>query len=135
VKVQRTQLLQVGTLVLCLALTLLVVGLLWIINSPAHADIPLERIPTLSSIPDTATDLAATMDIPFEAAHQNNFSTGRTATIDSIVIHYCAGNFRSCKDTFKNKDSGVSAHYVISKQGDIVQMVGATYNRFCRFPA
>lgn len=61
--------------------------------------------------------------IIWDPAHENNFSVGRGHSIDSIVIHYCAGSASSARAWFKNGSSGVSAHYIIDNDGNIYQMV------------
>jgi N-acetylmuramoyl-L-alanine amidase len=40
-----------------------------------------------------------------------------------IVLHCPIGTFNSCVDTFKNPQSKVSAHYVVDRSGEMVQMV------------
>lgn len=44
-----------------------------------------------------------------------------------IVIHWTAGTFASAIDHFKNPASKVSAHYLISVTGTIIQMVEDKY--------
>ena len=59
------------------------------------------------------------------AAFRRNFrSASRAArTIDSIVIHTVEGSYRGAISWFKNPDSKVSSHYVVSKTGAITEMV------------
>ncbi|NEQ64564.1 MAG: hypothetical protein F6K21_03480 [Symploca sp. SIO2D2] len=52
-----------------------------------------------------------------------NFTSGRGADIDTIFIHNTYGSFGGAISWFQQKQSQVSAHYVISRQGEIVQMV------------
>jgi len=53
-----------------------------------------------------------------------NFTPGRgLATIDSIVCHNTDGSFESAIDTFKTESSAVSAHYIVARDGRVVQMV------------
>ena len=52
-----------------------------------------------------------------------NFYAGRPQKITHIVIHAMAGYYRSTIDVTFKKSGGYSAHYCISKQGDITQMV------------
>jgi N-acetylmuramoyl-L-alanine amidase len=40
-----------------------------------------------------------------------------------IIVHWVAGSAKSAIDTFQNGTRQASAHFVISKTGDIVQMV------------
>jgi N-acetyl-anhydromuramyl-L-alanine amidase AmpD len=61
---------------------------------------------------------------PFIPAVSENFGVGRRGTtIDSIVIHHCADTFTGCIKTFRTASEEKSAHYVISKKGEVVQMV------------
>src|SRR5262245_14133452 len=43
--------------------------------------------------------------------------------IDLVVLHASVGSFRSSLDWLRNPKSGVSSHYLISKTGDIAQLV------------
>lgn len=48
--------------------------------------------------------------------------------VDTIVLHHTAGaTTRSCVRWFQNPDSRVSAHYVIGKDGSIIQMVNTFF--------
>lgn len=42
---------------------------------------------------------------------------------EAIVIHICEGTFEGTKAWFKNPKSKVSAHFLISEKGEILQMV------------
>ncbi|QDU32190.1 N-acetylmuramoyl-L-alanine amidase A [Poriferisphaera corsica] len=70
----------------------------------------------------------------YKAAHKNNYRVGRTGyssigspdnVIDSIVIHTTEGSYGSAINWFQNGSSGVSAHYVIGKDGYATQMVSS----------
>ncbi len=62
--------------------------------------------------------------VKFDSANSTNFNRGRSGNdIDTIVVHNTVGSFNSAINWFKNSSSNVSAHYVISRQGEIVQMV------------
>lgn len=62
------------------------------------------------------------MNIPFDPSP--NYRKGRRGPgISHIVIHTMQGTFSGSRQWFKNFKSQVSAHYLISKKGDIVQMV------------
>lgn len=53
-----------------------------------------------------------------------NFSSRGTDTIKAVIIHDTeSSNLESAVSWFQSKDSQVSAHYVIDKNGDIYQMV------------
>lgn len=50
--------------------------------------------------------------------------TKKPRTITAVVIHYTASmNIEGTIDWFKRRESGVSAHYVIGRDGRVVQMV------------
>ena len=53
-----------------------------------------------------------------------NFSKGRKAALDTLVIHDTEGdNIEKTLKWFESKDSSVSAHYIIGKDGQVFQMV------------
>lgn len=66
-----------------------------------------------------------------------NFSSREGRKINTIVDHITAGAFPGCVDWLRNPASGVSAHYVVTKLGRIIQLVkegnkawaNGTYNR------
>lgn len=56
-----------------------------------------------------------------------NKTKGRSgAKIEYLIIHSMAGYFAGSQAWFKNPKSKVSAHYLISQKGEIVQMVKDT---------
>lgn len=55
-----------------------------------------------------------------------NKTKGRTGKIEYIIIHSMAGYFLGSVQWFKNPKSKVSAHYLVSQKGEIVQMVKDT---------
>ncbi|MFB6816515.1 peptidoglycan-binding protein [Streptomyces sp. NPDC056347] len=58
------------------------------------------------------------------AADPNNYTQGRTATIDKVVVHVTQGSYAGSINWFRNPASEVSAHYVVrSSDGEITQMV------------
>ena len=58
------------------------------------------------------------------AANPGNYSAGRSAAINLIVIHVTQGSYAGTVSWFQNPSSGVSAHYVVrSSDGEITQMV------------
>ncbi|MGW0792376.1 peptidoglycan-binding protein [Streptomyces sp. NPDC002911] len=58
------------------------------------------------------------------AAHSANFTTGRTAALDKVVIHVAQGSYAGTISWFQNATSKVSSHYVVrSSDGRITQMV------------
>ena len=65
------------------------------------------------------------MDIPF--IKSPNFTKGRGGKkIKYIIIHSMAGFYEGSQAWFKNPKSQVSAHYLISQKGEVVQMVRDT---------
>ena len=53
-----------------------------------------------------------------------NFTAGRSATIDTIVIHTTEGTYSGAVSWLKNPSAGASAHYVIKENGtEIKQLV------------
>jgi N-acetylmuramoyl-L-alanine amidase len=78
-----------------------------------------------SSLPiELPADLNTTPpDFEIEFIPSPNFSSRKDKKIKCVVLHHTAGSFKSAINWLKNKESGVSAHYVISRTGKIVQMV------------
>ena len=57
-------------------------------------------------------------------ANPANYRQGRTAAIDTVVIHVTEGSYAGTISWFQNPESQVSAHYVVqSSDGEITQMV------------
>ncbi|PZM84285.1 MAG: hypothetical protein DKT66_06525 [Candidatus Melainabacteria bacterium] len=65
------------------------------------------------------------MAIPFESANGQNYRKGRGTTKKPslIIIHVMQGTFDGTRSWFKNSKAKVSAHYLVSKKGDLLQMV------------
>jgi N-acetylmuramoyl-L-alanine amidase len=61
------------------------------------------------------------MTIPFKQSP--NYHPGRYSKITHVVIHAMAGWYKSTIDRFMNKKYEVSAHYLISHTGEMIQMV------------
>jgi N-acetyl-anhydromuramyl-L-alanine amidase AmpD len=56
-----------------------------------------------------------------------NFWKGRKGyKPEAIVIHITDGTAQSCIFTFTNPDNKVSAHYLVTKTGEIIQFVAET---------
>lgn len=53
----------------------------------------------------------------------SNFSKGRLAKIDVIVVHCTTSTIDSAENWFKNPQSKVSAHYGVGKNGEVRQWV------------
>ena len=56
-------------------------------------------------------------------AYSGNYSSGRSARIDTVVIHTIEGSAQAGISWFQNSSSNVSAHYVIAYSGQIFQCV------------
>ena len=52
-----------------------------------------------------------------------NYTPGEERDIEYIVIHVMEGYFEGTISWFQNEASGVSAHYLVSQTGELVQMV------------
>ncbi len=52
-----------------------------------------------------------------------NFTKGRSKSIEGIVMHSMWGYYEGSIAWFKNPEAKASAHYLISKDGEITQMV------------
>src|SRR5690606_19504803 len=57
------------------------------------------------------------------AAPENYRQRPAGAVIDCVVLHATAGGLSGTLAWFANPASGVSAHYVMAKNGDVYQMV------------
>ncbi|QDU32188.1 N-acetylmuramoyl-L-alanine amidase A [Poriferisphaera corsica] len=58
------------------------------------------------------------------SAPTNKYTSGRSRTIDSLIVHTVeGGTLDGTVNYFKNTDRNISVHYVIDKNGDVVQMV------------
>ncbi|GGV83340.1 hypothetical protein GCM10015535_26220 [Streptomyces gelaticus] len=58
------------------------------------------------------------------AASPNNFTAGRSAKINKVVVHVTQGSYAGSISWFQNPTAEVSAHYVVrSSDGEITQMV------------
>ena len=79
---------------------------------------PLTRIPLV-------TDLSPPVQptITIRISYSPNYTPRRKRTIDTVVIHDTEGTGTSAENTFTNPASGVSAHYLIMENGEIVQFV------------
>jgi N-acetyl-anhydromuramyl-L-alanine amidase AmpD/V8-like Glu-specific endopeptidase len=87
-------------------------------------------IPDLPEPPAAAALEAETPDYPrasrFVAAHRGNQRAPRGARrVERLVIHITDGgpNIAGPISWFRNTDSGVSAHYIVGRDGEVVQMV------------
>ncbi|MER5360994.1 peptidoglycan-binding protein [Streptomyces sp. NPDC002785] len=76
---------------------------------------------------DSTDVLAQSPDYPsalWVPAHAKNFTAGRSAKIDKVIIHVTQGSYAGSISWFQNPTAQVSAHYVVrSSDGQITQMV------------
>jgi N-acetylmuramoyl-L-alanine amidase len=52
-----------------------------------------------------------------------NFNSRNGRDIDSIVMHNTESSLQSAINRFQDPDAQVSAHYIVARSGDIIQMV------------
>ncbi|MFD4949089.1 peptidoglycan-binding protein [Streptomyces sp. NPDC058239] len=68
-----------------------------------------------------STDYPSALWVP---ANANNFTVGRSAKIDKVIVHVTQGSYAGSISWFQNPTAEVSAHYVVrSSDGQITQMV------------
>ncbi len=86
-----------------------------------------EAVPSLTTPVRTDGAVIQGPDYPasrWVPAHPSNYSPGRSARIDRVVIHVTQGSYAGTISWFQNPASGVSAHYVVrSADGEVTQMV------------
>ena len=74
-------------------------------------------------LPPGSTDYAgAEAWVPACEDNYSDYSRGGSS-IDLIVIHTVQGSYSGCASWFANCSAGASAHYVVSDEGDVTQMV------------
>lgn len=62
------------------------------------------------------------MQVPFQQSP--NYKKGRRSpSVTHLVIHTMQGSFQGTKSWFLNYKAQVSAHYLVSKKGELLQMV------------
>ena len=66
------------------------------------------------------------MDPIQSPAAPENYGPRRGSAIDMVVLHTTEGSFESAVAWFKDADAQVSAHYVVSAEGLVVQCVPET---------
>ncbi len=92
-------------------------------------DINYSKLATYMTIKSFVMPLPAegpsSLDIQWSAASTANYrAASRTNNdIDMIVLHVMNGSYEGSINWFKNPDAEVSAHYCISYEGEITQMV------------
>lgn len=79
--------------------------------------------------------VAATWSAPADAASQKigvvktgnrTKASGSARTIDQVVVHVTEGSFWGSVRWLRNPHSGGSSHFVVSRQGQVVQMVSTS---------
>lgn len=72
-----------------------------------------------------ATRALAALHVPFQPANPHNYShhPRRASAIRLLVVHVTEGTFASAVAWFQNPHAHVSAHFVVSRDGAVTQMV------------
>ena len=81
------------------------------------------EVPSVFTAQGSNTDYSRASWKPAARHNKTNADRERSHNIDRIVIHIVDGSFGSAINTFQAESSNVSAHYVLSRRGKIVQMV------------
>ncbi|MBO3459759.1 N-acetylmuramoyl-L-alanine amidase [Aetokthonos hydrillicola Thurmond2011] len=66
---------------------------------------------------------AKTPKIRFIPADESNYNSRNGTKIDMIVMHNTDASLQASIDTFKDPNANVSAHYIVARTGEIIQMV------------
>ncbi|MCX5400637.1 peptidoglycan-binding protein [Streptomyces sp. NBC_00102] len=91
------------------------------ITVPSRPVSPEKGTLTPSDVSTRSADYPSALWVP---AATTNYRSGRTADIDTVVIHVTQGSYAGSISWFQNPAAVVSAHYVIrSSDGQITQMV------------
>lgn len=61
--------------------------------------------------------------VKWHEASPKNYTQGRTAKIDRVVIHVAEGTFGGTLNWFQNPQAGVSAHFTVAADGRVGQSV------------
>jgi len=88
--------------------------------NPYRVDISDIKFLEISEFYKKYTEISSLSQIPFVASP--NYSS-RSASVDQILIHLMQGSFEGTISWFKNSASKVSSHYLVSRQGELIQMV------------
>ncbi|GGY98106.1 peptidoglycan-binding protein [Streptomyces nitrosporeus] len=82
---------------------------------------PLKGDQGAARVTAQSPDYPSALWVPADPA---NYATGRTATVDKVVVHVTQGSYAGTISWFRNPSSQVSSHYVVrSSDGEITQMV------------
>lgn len=63
------------------------------------------------------------MNVQWQEASPKNYTEGRTAKVDRVVIHVAEGTLRGTAAWFQNPAAGVSAHFTVGADGTVIQSV------------
>ncbi|MET8431943.1 N-acetylmuramoyl-L-alanine amidase [Streptomyces sp900116325] len=94
------------------------------ISVTARPVAPEKGTPSATSGRAPITPYPSALWVPADA---HNFTVGRTATIDKVIIHVTQGSYEGSIKWFQDPKAEVSAHYVVrSSDGQITQTVRDT---------
>lgn len=68
--------------------------------------------------------------VQWVAAAQANFNSRNGTQIDMIIMHNTDASLQASINTFKDPNAQVSAHYIVARSGNIIQMVQDTDRAF-----
>lgn len=91
--------------------------------------VPVPEVrPDFTDLPSEPATLVGYTDAKWLPAPASNFTEGRTATIQWLVIHTCAGVYSGClgwlRTPYPTNPNKTSAHYVVNESGsEIAQLV------------
>lgn len=91
--------------------------------------VPVPEVrPDFADLPSEPATLVGYTDAKWLPAPASNFTEGRTATIQWLVIHTCAGVYSGClgwlRTPYPTNPNKTSAHYVVNESGsEIAQLV------------
>ncbi|MEV6166514.1 N-acetylmuramoyl-L-alanine amidase [Streptomyces sp. NPDC052052] len=91
------------------------------VSVTARAVSPQKSSLAATAVSTQSTDYPSALWVP---AATGNYASGRSATIDKVIIHVTQGSYAGSISWFQNPSAVVSAHYVVrSSDGQITQMV------------
>jgi N-acetylmuramoyl-L-alanine amidase len=76
-----------------------------------------------SHAPSHGSGLPKLPPIKFIPASDSNYNSRNGTKIDTIVVHNTDTTLQAAIAIFQNPKSQVSAHYIVARSGDIIQMV------------
>jgi hypothetical protein len=93
-----------------------------LVNKGLKVDVSRFKSESLNKLYLNYNEINSLSDIEFIYT-ANKYDGWNGNTVDQIIIHIMQGYFEGSISWFKNPSSSASAHYLISKEGEIVQMV------------